>query len=390
MQNRATKAVIAIKSAVPAAEVQKKLAPLFDLRERLKQLYASLPAHLVLSDRNIFSHSATPELAAYISLHTWYFQGGCDLFRLCLPGASRESASASFLANAPESFVKHSRCMAVSCARAMAANWQRLLDMKRTRALVLPGGLLPLDPAGCVNIYQCTKVLLIARRYQLYEDLVDPVSGTPVSLDDEQVVRFCQSNVAYLGDLASVAPIAAVVLRDVREMIEKECRRTPGGAAEKDQPPVTSQIQQEKILSRYNVLAMGIAASSQPHVQRTPLTPALSTPSVSHTDSRESLAHTHHTSDGSGTSENSSSSQIATFFPRQPGSSMIGFQQQQQQQDELDHVGIGLAELDGGNPMAMATGAPPPYGIAPDYTVTASQFDMSGELDWFLMNGLSE
>lgn len=383
--SRETKAVIAINSAVPAPEFEKRLAPLVALREQLDRFYASLPGHLKLAARNIFSHRATSELTAYESLHTYYFQSCCDLFRICLPGLSRESASPSLLANAPKSFVEHWRCMAVSYARAMATNWQCLLDMKRSGALVLPGGLLPLTPAGCVTVHQCTKILLVARRYQLYTDLVDPVSNTPVSLDDQLVEKFCRSNVTYLSDLASVAPMAAVVLRDVRSMVEKEYRHTPGGTAETERPPVTSRIQQEKILSRYHVLAMGIAASSRPQGEGNPLSPPLSSTSVSHANSTV-LTGLGHRPDAAVSVEISEAPQRTDCFPGQADSSISPLWQQR----ELDQVGMGLAEFDDENPIVLGTGGPPPYGVAPDYALTASQFDMSGELDWFLMRGLSE
>jgi len=230
----------------------------------MQRFYAALPPDLALTDRNIFVHSSSPQFIGYISLHTWYLQASIDLYRVCFPGILRESALSTLLANEPPDFVVQWQHLAVSFAVKLASTWKLLLDLKASSVLQFPGDMAPLDPASCVSIYQVTKVLLIARRFQIYCGLIDPLTYTPVTLDNDRVEILCQSNLAYIQDLASIAPIAAVVQQDVRAIVRNGIGpMTAEGNIPNigEEVPVTSQIQKDHVLSRYNVLAMGIAAS---------------------------------------------------------------------------------------------------------------------------------
>lgn len=392
---RATKSVIASQAGPSPnqAWVQMALDPLIKLQERLDSFYWSLPAHLALSERSLFSHSSTPEFTAYISLHTWFFQSYCDLFRICLPGVSRESVTPSFLANAPGGFVTQWQCLAVSFAWVMATTWQRLLDMKNTGALKFPGGFVPLGPTGCVSIHQCTKILLTARRYTLYAGLVDPISHEPIFIDDETIDKLCWKNVSFLDHLASVAPIVAVIQRDVKDMIETEIQSPPSGSMVRVQAPVTSNIQQDKVLSRYNVLAMSIAASSESRAPESHLS-LLSSPSLVQSDNRP----------GSGNFSRNTNSLpsvlVTSDLPVQTDKDcgplpMVAHsdpQQQMQQQHALinnsdNHIFTNtLGDHQWADTTAVSTSLP--MNLVLDYSVTESEFDMGGELDWFLTHTL--
>lgn len=361
-----TKAVIANRRC-PPSEIEKTLTPLVELKAHMESFYAKLPAHLTLSDRAVFSHSSTPEFTAYMSLHTWYFQGSCDLYRVCLPGVLRESAPTSFLANAPGQFVVLWQRLAVSFAYKMAVTWRRLIEMKANGTLSLPGGFPPLSPDACVSIHQCTKILLTAKTYQIYSGLLDPISSEPVTLGDEAVDALCQSNLAYLEDLALIAPIAAVVQCDVKDMIEAHRRGSPNSIAQTAQAPVSSQIQQEKILSRYNVLAMSIAASNDEAVGS-----GESTQSRLRTPGSTFLSH------------------VLNGVPETVQTDPHPYQNIQQPQRQDAYVGPAHQNL-AMNDFGQGSWDGPGIGLAGeglgfDYSVATSRYDMDGELDWFLMN----
>lgn len=390
---RATKSVISSKSGPNPhqAWVQMTLGPLLKLQEQMDSFYRSLPVHFALSERALFSHSSTPEFMAYISLHTWYFQACCDLFRVCLPGVSRESLPACFLANAPEGFVTQWQCLAVSFAWRMSTTWQRLLDMKSTGALKFSGGFVPLGPAGCVSIYQCTKILLTARRYKIYAGLIDPVSREPISIDDETVEKFCWKNVSFLDDLALVAPIAAIVQRDVKEMIETSNQGPTISSMAREQAPVTSDIQQDKILSRYNVLAMSIAASSESRAPENDSSVATS-PSLSQSAGLEYLSQSSNALPAVLVASDPPVQTVGSWGPL-PVVAQPDPQQQRQQQhrnnsDSNIFTGT-LGDRQWVDPTAVST-YPLPMNLLPDYSVTESEFDMGGELDWFLTHTLFE
>lgn len=308
---------------------------------------------------------------------------------------SRESASVAFLSKLPERFVEQWRCLAVSSATLMARTWGRLLCMKRSSALSLPGGLVPLSPAGCVSIHQCTKILLIARSFRLYTGLTDPGSGEPVFLDDQTVDELCQSNISFLDGLASIAPVAAVVQRDVRDMVAVHKRVTPVYLTTRDLAPVTSDVQREKVLSRYHTLAMGIAASSQSGASETPYShdAASSQLGIESQGSR----HLNHVLNPP---------MVPWTFPRVAGATQLSelsqrraekeqehyshhqYDEQRQIQDQQEDMGGTYSESHNiirGFGGAYWEGSTPDALIA-EYFVPASRYDIDGELDQFLMN----
>jgi hypothetical protein len=269
----------------------------------------------------------------------------------------------------------------------MSSTWRQLLDMKTSGTLRVPGGFVPMSPSGCVSIHQCTKILLVAKRYQLYSHLNDPLSGHDISLNDEMVDELCQSNVAFLADLASIAPIAAAVQRDVKVMIELE--NQSGSIAGADRAPVTSEVQQEKVLSRYNILAMGIAASETSASIESQSNHSV-TGSFDHVAAIPDSDHLH--------AGPASSAEVA---PHSPGLSFPGqgetcrnyvsssMHPQQQQHDSNESVasnpdgpgGLNAADWEH---QSQLSAEPFPGNLILDYSVAPSEFDMSGELDWFM------
>lgn len=378
MSTRYTKAVISKRDVAPAAEVHQSLAPLRQVEERYAALYASLPRHLTFSEKGVFLHSTQPEFATYISLHTWYLQGCCDLYRICLPGAYRESASSDFLKNAPTGFVTKWQALAVSYAWKLATIWQRLLELKRTGALTFPGNFVPLNAEGIMTIHQCTKILLVGRKFQLFSGLVDPITQEPITLNEEASLALCNSNVTFLDDLASIAPIAAVVQRDIKSMIDEATR---GNMAADTEAPVSSEIQQDKILSRYHVVSMGLAASNEPDtaglVGADVHQGSTNQQQPAHSGSAQQLEHQRRLA------QTQPNSAFTSSIPQQPGYI----------QNKRNEFNVALAG-DGFNngfwpPPAVAFGGELlPGHLALDYNIAASQTDMDGELSWFLSHGM--
>ncbi|KAH8881842.1 hypothetical protein GQ53DRAFT_832140 [Thozetella sp. PMI_491] len=391
-----TKVVILTREST-INEAEAILAPISRLQGQLEAFLAGLPPHLTLSDRNILAHSATPEFVSYLSLHMWYFQCCCDVFRICLPGVFRESAPASLLANVPGDLVPKWRSLAVSCALKMASTWQRLLEMRATGALSVPGDLLALSPAGCVSIYQCTKILLIAKRYKLYSGILDPLSGVNISLDDDKVGILCQSNVSFLNELAAIAPIAAVIQHDIKEMIDMERRSTPATLALQEYPPVSSSVQQDKLLSRYNILAMGVAASSESGFSQASST---ASPVASFSHSPRGQAPCHDTqSSAQRSAEVAADGWYSNASDEHQSRTLAASSTSRQQEQRYEHqrhgpvnhaenvAGFGIPEV-GRSDSSHWANIPLSGLLASEYTVTASPHDMGGELDWFLMNSI--
>lgn len=401
---RVTKRVIARSSSSSQIGDAAMIASLVSLETRMQRFYAALPAHLRLTDRNLFAYSSSSRLIAFISLNTWYLQACCDLFRICLPGMSRESALPSLLIDAPLDLVDRWRCSAVSYAKKLASTWRHLLGLSTRGALKFPGDLVPLDPANCVSIHQVSKILLTARRFKLYDGLRDPLTGEPCSFDDEEVALLCQNNVAYIKDFASIAPIATVVEQDVKAMVTSDIfngsQRNAMPSAE-EETPVTSQIQKDHVLSRYNVLAMGIAASSS---NPSPCNPspsdegyALSTASDTSIGGRMPSVVRARSSVTSYSIDDAPPQQDTEFPSSTPHESTHTPYPLPHTAQQLHHIENtspnpdpttisepGQQQLENGDNSGPEASYPPAWPL--DYSVPGSQFDMNGELDWFLMN----
>ena len=252
----------------------------------------------------------------------------------------------------------------MSFAVLLARTLSHLLSMKESGAIRLPGGLLHISPESVPSIYQCTKILLIARSYQIYSSLIDPLSNEPALLNDQVVEELCQSNVSFLDGLADIAPIAAIVLQDVKQMLASDKSNLPRDSIARKKAPVTSHVQQEKILSRYHPLAMGITVSSQLGMLTSRSSPLLSP---------------------------STRSELSTSITQIPKSSVTTrpnspFQEQRytpirsfaDNPDAINELNIALEE--GSTPIEIE----PFNDLLTGYSMPLTRFDMGGELDVFL------
>ncbi|PKS08025.1 hypothetical protein jhhlp_006637 [Lomentospora prolificans] len=349
-----TKALLSKRDSASPDEIGEAFVALTNLQGQLSALYRSMPEHFKLSDRAIFLHSSAPSFYTYISFQTWYLHANCDLFRICLPGVYRESASPHLLANAPSGIVQKWQRLAISYAWKMASTWERLLSMKDTGTLIVPGGFMQLSPE---------------RRYNLYSGIVDPITHESVTLDNETIEKLCASNVVFINDLASVAPIAAVVQEGVKAMLESELAKEAGVADERNQheAPVTSDVQQDHILSRYNLLAMGLSSTQEGDAVPPEANSAGTRMAASSRADSGDAAHLPGTQ-GIGADNGSNHNPGPPDLPNLTS----------------HHSGFGEyseGTWPDGSGMLVT---PFSNSIVPEYFVAASQCDMNGELDWFL------
>lgn len=393
------------------SKVQQAIDSLVRLRGDLAEFYDSIPPHLKLSDRNIFSHANTSEFASFITLHTWFFLCSSDLFRICLPGMLRESAPMSLLAVAPDGFVLEWQSLAISYALRLSQTWSHLQDLQRSGRLKLQLGYLPMNPATTVMIHQSTKLLLLARRFRLCSRVIDPLTGTLTTITDSTVEELCCSNISYLDGMAAIAPISAVVQQDVRDMFDKEVRRDRSDTTNRkaSQWPVGSEIQRRNVLSRYHPLSISLANSEHLDEPTTPkdrmdllstekdVASSGSAGSLTPPFARRDMA-SFQTSEGRSDTDGEMSTMVddvpiaaqdpyflmphSLFQPLIMPSSMVStatYLTHPSQQTEND-----LPGQDTGVPFAKAAN------LVPEYSVAPSQFDMGEELDWFMMSTLME
>ncbi|GKT67906.1 zinc finger transcription factor 1 [Colletotrichum tofieldiae] len=222
-------------------------------------------------------------------------------------------------------------------------------------------------------VHQCTKSLLTARRYRLYLGLIDPITDEAVELDDEAVQALCQSNIALLDEMAKIAPVVAVLQQDVKKMVEVDKDRRQNDAETQEHAPVSSEVQRSNLLSRYHPLSQSFDSNaetadevalqhSDPPQPSTYQMLAMSPPDTRMVDSTGDKI-----SDTTGPAE-------PPYQVQTPG----------------DIYPVSLASAAGLHDISSSFDGPLTWTgfaenqLAPGYFVAPSQFDMSGELSWFL------
>ncbi|KAI0026203.1 hypothetical protein F4780DRAFT_718956 [Xylariomycetidae sp. FL0641] len=375
---KSTKSLMAEnKTTSQQPNVEEAIATLIGLQQELLSFYHLIPTHLKLKDRNILSYSDSDEFANFLSLHSWFFQCCCDLFRICLPGTIRESASAALLTQAPPGFVESWKSLAVSYAVCWAKTWKKVLEMKESRALLIKGHIVPLNPGAAMTAHQCTKILLIAKRYGLYTNVVDPLTQESVALDGECLDDLCSSNVRFLDGPAMVAPVTAVIQQDIKTMMERETRsRSCSGQA--DRIPITSNVQKRNLLSRYHPLAM-VVGESRDESEETRAANASRNAPPPNADPFSALRPMRNIATApTPTTESIPPIQRLLTPDRQP----LPHSLFQLPLDARNDNSLPFGAEGSGIGNGAAFGA---YDHSPEYSVAPSQFDMGGELDWFMM-----
>ncbi|TDZ27371.1 putative transcriptional regulatory protein [Colletotrichum spinosum] len=376
-----TKAIVlGSRSDSSPAAVSRAVATLTDLKDKLADFRTRTPTHIQPTELNMFSHSTTPEFSAYITLNSWYLQTCCDLFRTCLPGFARESAAASFIAEAPPGFVSSWRSLAVSHALRMARLWEHLQALRSKGALHSKQTRLPIGLGYGNMVHQCTKTLLTARRHELYENLVDPINGAPVELTDDIVDELCKSNVGLLDDMSGIAPITAVLQEDVKKMIESDklSRQDTSNHCEENadqMAPISSEVQRATLLSRYHPLSQSFDTNPK----------TVDEIAIQHSDSPQLPNRTLPTSDTEPTTTTTTTREYQMQAPSDIYNSSTAHTMNLGELDGVDSSGGG-GGLDDGGPLSWSGFAE--NQLVQDYYVAPSQFDMSGELSWFLSSYL--
>ncbi|KAK2775414.1 zinc finger transcription factor 1 [Colletotrichum kahawae] len=362
---RSTKAIVLeSRSDSSPAAVAKALTTLKSLQSQLSNFLAHMPSHIQPSELNMFSHSTTPEFSAYITLNSWYLQTCCDLYRTCLPGHARESAAPAFTSKAPPEFVSTWRALAVSHALRMARLWEHLQALRSKGALHSKQTRLPIGLGYGNMVHQCTKTLLTARRYSLYDKLVDPITEIPVTLDDDTVEALCKSNLALLDDMSNIAPIIAVLQQDVKRMIETETKNQHiAPESPEEAAPISSEVQRNTLLSRYHPLSQSFDANAK----------TVDEVAIQHSDSPQ--LSTRSLPNGQGDVPMTDRDHYQMHAPSDI------------YQASTAHP-IGLGQIDSSLDGPMTWSGFAENQLAQDYYVAPSQFDMSGELSWFLSSYL--
>ncbi|KAI8186753.1 putative transcriptional regulatory protein [Colletotrichum sp. SAR 10_66] len=362
IRRESTKAIVLeSRSDSSPAAVAKALTTLKSLQSQLANFLAHMPSHIQPSELNMFSHSTTPEFSAYITLNSWYLQTCCDLYRTCLPGHARESAAPAFTSKAPPEFVSTWRALAVSHALRMARLWEHLQALRSKGALHSKQTRLPIGLGYGNMVHQCTKTLLTARRYSLYDNLVDPITDAPVTLDDETVEALCKSNLALLDDMSNIAPIIAVLQQDVKRMIETETKNSHiAPESPEEAAPISSEVQRNTLLSRYHPLSQSFDANAK----------TVDEVAIQHSDSPQLTTRSLHGDVPMADRDHYQMHAPSDIY-----------------QASTAHP-IGLGQIDSSLDGPMTWSGFAENQLAQDYYVAPSQFDMSGELSWFLSSYL--
>ncbi|KAI8299839.1 putative transcriptional regulatory protein [Colletotrichum sp. SAR11_240] len=343
IRRESTKAIVLeSRSDSSPAAVAKALTTLKSLQSQLANFLAHMPSHIQPSELNMFSHSTTPEFSAYITLNSWYLQTCCDLYRTCLPGHARESAAPAFTSKAPPEFVSTWRALAVSHALRMARLWEHLQALRSKGALHSKQTRLPIGLG-------------------LYDHLVDPITDTPVTLDDGTVEALCNSNLALLDDMSNIAPIIAVLQQDVKRMIETETKnRHAAPESPEEAAPISSEVQRNTLLSRYHPLSQSFDANAK----------TVDEVAIQHSDSPQLSTRSLHGDVPMADRDHYQMHAPSDIY-----------------QASTAHP-IGLGQIDSSLDGPMTWSGFAENQLAQDYYVAPSQFDMSGELSWFLSSYL--
>lgn len=180
----------------PRYEASQVIKLVNGLQNQLIGFSQSLPEDLRLSDANIKSYVNSVECSSFVMLHTIFWLLHVDLYRFSIPGI-REEATPELSRQLPQEFVLKSQKQAVGYAVSLARFWRTLQDLVAKRP---PGDgterLVSVDLGLAIYVTQSTKILLAARKHQLFNSLEDStaplVRQEPV--DDAALEALIESN----------------------------------------------------------------------------------------------------------------------------------------------------------------------------------------------------
>lgn len=181
----------------PRYEASQVIKLVSGLQNQLIGFSQSLPEDLKLSDASINHYINSAECASFVMLHTMFWLLHVDLYRFSIPGI-REEATPELSRQLPQEFVLKSQKQAVGYAVSLARFWRTLQGHVAKRP---PGDgtekFVSVDQSLAIYVTQSTKILLAARKHQLYSDLEDStaplVRQEPV--DDAALEALIESNI---------------------------------------------------------------------------------------------------------------------------------------------------------------------------------------------------
>lgn len=199
----------------PRYEASQVIKLVNGLQNQLISFGQSLPEDLKLSDASIKNYINSNECASFVMLHTMFWLLHVDLYRFSIPGI-REEATPELSRQLPQEFVLKSQKQAVGYAVSLARFWRTLQGHVAKRP---PGDgtekLVSVDQSLAIYVTQTTKVLLAARKHQLYSDLEE--STAPLVrqelVDDAALEALIESNMEMYAPFAYFFPRIYEIVR---------------------------------------------------------------------------------------------------------------------------------------------------------------------------------
>lgn len=178
------------------------------LQNQLLHFKSTLSEELTLTDANINHFLNSPEGPSFIMLHSLFWILHIDLYRFTIRGI-REEANPELLDKLPDEFIYKSRRQVVGYAVSLARFWRNLQDIVARRP---PGNgtekLLTVDQMFAIYVVQPTKMLLVARKHRLFDNL--DFSTAPLvrqePVDDAALAALVQSNMRLISPFARFFP----------------------------------------------------------------------------------------------------------------------------------------------------------------------------------------
>ncbi|ROV98891.1 hypothetical protein VSDG_03826 [Cytospora chrysosperma] len=205
----------------PRHEASQVIKLVNGLQNQLIGFSQSLPEDLRLSDASINFYINSAECSSFVMLHTMFWLLHIDLYRFSIPGI-REEATPELSRQLPREFVLKSQKQAVGYAVSLARFWRTLQELVAKRP---PGDgtekLVSVDQSLAIYVTHATKILLAARKHQLFSDLEDStaplVRQEPV--DDAVLEALIDSNMQMYTPFACFFPRIHEITHDIREAV---------------------------------------------------------------------------------------------------------------------------------------------------------------------------
>jgi hypothetical protein len=191
------------RSRVKASEIMKDIE---SLRTRLFNLNVALPEMLRDTDKNIDKHYTKPVWTPFVMFHTWLYCLYTDLHRFALPDI-REKAATEVLAGLGADFLRTCQAQAVAYSISLARLWQTLRRKVVNRAAGVQS-MIVADWMAPACLIQAIKILLVARKYQLWVGVADaspaPRGNSAKPVDGAEIQELLECTLDCLHDFLEI------------------------------------------------------------------------------------------------------------------------------------------------------------------------------------------